>query len=109
MAQAPGRCQVASGTREAWPEASCCSWVARQDGPMIQLYGIRDWPREANPAPDKLPSPEMNTALRQSAHRSSILPRMLYSSLGRGLSEEGVPLHRGRQSGAGFKVTSKGV
>ena len=100
---------MASETREAWPEASCCSCVARQDGPMVQLYGIRDWPWEAGPAPDKLLSPEMNTALCQSAHRTSIFPRMLYSSLGRGLSEEGVSLHRERQSGAGFKVTSKGV
>lgn len=76
---------------------------------MIQLYGIRDWPWEAGPGPDKLLSPEMNTALCQSEHSGSILPRMLYSCLGRGLSEEGVPLHRRRQSGAGFKVTSKGV
>ena len=58
--------------------------------------------------PDKLLSPELNTALHQSACGNSFLPRMLCSCSGREVSEEEVPLHRGRQSGADFKVTSKG-
>ena len=47
-----------------------------------------DSPWEEGPMPDKLLSPEMNTALHQSACGNSFLPRMLCSCSGREVSEE---------------------